>query len=201
MPPFGAPFWNDPSAYYRQDDNPTEHLLKVRSPTGKGWLETCGPTAAINCLASLGAMVACITPGGYLPQPEQMLCDFLNDPHQFDDLRRQWDGLDPEKVAGNEVAHWYPWAVTKLFGQVASRFVGKLSTDQAIELLSQGHALQVCLINPGHFVAVVAYSPEEEAFIINDPWAGRWPDRSGWKKRLTLKEYQNNTKPVTVAYG
>jgi hypothetical protein len=200
MEPFGALLWNDREAYYRQDDNPAEHLLKVRSP-GRGWLETCGPTAAVNCVVGVGAPVACLTPGGYHPQPEQVLCDCLNDPHHFADLRREWNGLDPEKVAGNEVAQWYPWAVTKVFGTVDCEFVGRMGPDEAADRLSRGQALQICLINPGHFVAVVAFSPEENAFIMNDPWAGRWPGGSGWNKRLSLKEFLNNTKPLTVAYA
>lgn len=198
---FGALLWNDPDAYYIQDDNPTEHLLKVRSTDGRGWLETCGPTAAVNCVVGVGSPVACLTPGGYRPQPEEVLSDCLNDPHNFADLRGHWNGLDPEKVAGNEVAQWYPWAVKKVFGAIDCQFVGKMGVDEAADRLSHGQALQICLIKPGHFVAVVAFSPAEQAFVINDPWAGRWPDRSGWNKRLSVREFLTNTKPVTLAYA
>lgn len=200
-PIIGVRRWSDPKTYYVQDNNPTEHGLKVRSGTGRGWLESCGPTAAVNCLAGLDKLPTLSLPGDYQPQPEQLLCDFFNDPNQFADLRLAWSGLDPQKVAGNEVAEWYPRAVARVFGVMTGRFVGALSDEAAISLLAKGQALQVCHVNPGHFITVLAYSAEEDSFIFNAPWAGRWPDGNGWNRRMTRAEFTQNTKPVSVAYA
>jgi hypothetical protein len=194
----GCRYWNDRARYYGQENNPTEHLLKCRLD-GKGWLETCGPTAAINCLAAMGVLSDWTTPGGYHPQPEQELTDYLNDPKNFSKLKAVWGSIDPEAVLGNEVAEWYPLAVREVFGLTA-KFVGPLSLDSAIGHLSEGRAIQVCLVQPGHFVALVAYDFDKQEFIINDPWSGRWPDGKGWNKRMPVSEFERNLTPKSLVY-
>jgi hypothetical protein len=151
-------------------------------------------------LAVRGNPLDCSTSGGYRPQPEQILSDFLNDPHQFADLGRFWNGLDPNLVAGNEVAQWYPCAVQKVFGAPCS-FVGAMTVEEAAKHLEAGHSIQICLASPGHFLAIVAWDQDKKEFVINDPWAGRWPDGTGWNKRLSVTEFEHNTKPVAVVYA
>lgn len=187
----GTARWNDPEAYYSQEKNPTEHLL--------GRLETCGPTAAVNCLASMGLLPEWQAPGGYKPQPEEELTDYLNDPTQFLLLRSGWSGLDPQQVRGNEVAQVYPLAVQCVFG-VVCRFHETLTTEKALSLLTEGQAIQACLVKPGHFIALVAFDHEAQEFIINDPWGGRWPNNTGWNQRLTFKKFLHNTKPKFLVY-
>jgi hypothetical protein len=188
----GTRRWNDPKVYYSQENNPAEHML--------GELETCGPTAAVNCLAAMDILPRWKTPGGYEPQPEQELTDFLNDPTQYLLLRSGWQGLNPSLVLGNEVAQWYPMAVHCVFGAVC-RFRPTLTTEEALALLSKGRAVQVCLVNPGHFVALVAFDPDSQEFVINDPWGGRWPNKSGWNQRMTIHEFLHNTQPKFLVFG
>lgn len=196
----GTPHWNDrKKTYFVQTNNAFEHVLKCRLPPGLSALETCGPTASVNCQASLGKPVWVGTPGGYLPQPEDILAAYLNDPRNFSALRKSWPGLDPANLPGNEVAQWYPLAVRDVFGN-ACAFAGSLSFTEAVERLRKGQALQVCLEKPGHFVALVAYDEERQEFLFNDSWAGRWPDGDGFNRRMSREEYEGNLKPLTLVY-
>jgi hypothetical protein len=196
----GSAFWNDRSnSYFTQENNAIEHLLRRRLGADKSWLETCGPTASINCQASVGRAFGLVCPGGYAPQPEDALAIYLNDPRNFAAMRKAWSGIDPELVPGNEVAQWYPLAVREVFGN-SCEFVGNLPYAEAQAALARGKALQVCLRSPGHFVAIVAFDEEASEFIIKDSWGGRWPDGDGFCKRMSRSEYETNLKPVSLAY-
>jgi len=197
----GSPFWNDRKrAYFTQENNPIEHVLKCRLPAGVSWLETCGPTTSLNCQASIGREIDIGTRGGYRPQPENVLACYFNDPHNFDAMRAAWPGLDPERVLGNEVAQWYPLAVREVFGNPCE-FVGEVAFEDAVDAVCSGRALQVCLRRPGHFIALVAFDDERSEFIIKDGWASRWPDGDGFCKRLPRSEYEANVKPLCLVYS
>ncbi|HUX43102.1 MAG TPA: C39 family peptidase [Rectinemataceae bacterium] len=196
----GTPYWNDRKrAYFRQENNSFEHMLRCSLSGGISPLETCGPTAALNCLTARGYEVGVRCPGLYRPQPEDVLTAFFNDPGNFAALRAAWPGLDPERLPGNEVAQWYPLAVREVFGKPCE-FAGEMSFYEAMAHLANGRPLQVCLRKPGHFVALVAYDEEKEEFILNDSWGGRWPDGDGFNKRLSKAEYGANVKPLSLIY-
>jgi len=195
----GTKNWENRDYYYSQENNPTEHMLKCRLPGGKGWLETCGPTAAVISMASMGRPVEIRTPGGYRAQPEEILTDYLTDPTNFKKLRMLFSDVDPAKIPGNEVAEWYPVAVGEVFGNKCE-FAGAMDWVNVSTHLSSGRAVQVCLINPGHFVSLVAVDLTQSEFIYHDPWPGRWPDGDGFCRRMTRREFETNTKGKTLVY-
>jgi len=198
---YGLKYWDDRKrAYFTQENNAIEHILKCCLPACISPLESCGPTASLNCQASLGLEIEIQTQGGYRPQPEDVLMSFFNDPNNFASMRAAWPGLDPDKLPGNEVARWYPLAVRKVFGN-ACEFVGAISFEQAATHIREGRAIQVCLRSPGHFVALVAYDDERAEFILKDGWASRWPDGDGFCKRLARSEYETNLKPQSLVYS
>ena len=168
--------------------------------SGGSPLETCGPTASLNCQASLGREVGIRTRGGYSLQPEDVLATYFNDPNNFDAMRRSWPGLDPEMLPGNEVAHWYPLAVREVFGN-SCEFVGAIAFEKAAEHIRKGRTMQVCLRSPRHFIALVAYDEELSEFIIKDGWGSRWPDGDGFCKRLSRSKYETNLKPQSLVYS
>jgi hypothetical protein len=192
----GCSRWNDPNAFYDQLNNPTEHVLKLRSGTR---LETCGPTASLNCQSSVGVGVDFETPGGYAPQPEEVLTGWFNDSRNFLRMRNAWKGLDPGLVPGNEVAQWYPLGVYEVFGNRCD-FVGALTPQQAVDHLRQGRAIQTCLRNPGHFIALVAFDQAKDEFILKDSWGSRWPRGDGFCQRMSVREWQINSRPVNLVY-
>jgi hypothetical protein len=166
---------------------------------GAKWLETCGPTAAANCLAALGYDLTITCPGGWIPQPEEILEDFLNDPRNYSDMRAARPNLDPATIPGNRVPQYYPLAVSRVFKAQANYIEGH-SFDALVDHLSKGMAVQLCLVNPGHYIAAVAYDSDTHEIIFRDPWPERFPDGNGFNRRMSATEYQANTKNFAIIY-
>lgn len=183
----GAKYWNNRNHYYIQANNPTEQILKKR--LDGGWLESCGPTAAVNCIAALGYPVTITTPGLYEPQPEEVVMDFFNDPRNYSKLRAIRD-LDPEVWLGNQVPQYYPYMANMVFGASAKfEFFGSDGFDRMASYLFEGKSIQLCFEDPGHYIAVVAY--DGEIMIYNDSWPGRLADGNGFNRELTKEEFIN----------
>lgn len=197
----GAVNWNKTSAYYIQTNNPSEELLrKTQEDQGRsGYLETCGPTAAVNCLAALGYNLNIICPGEYKPQPEEVLSDFLNDKANYEQFKRIRENLDPAYMPNNRVPQYYPWSVLQVFNAKAL-FFWKKSWLYVTEKLTEGDAIQLCLIRPGHYIAAVAYDLDTNEIIYNDPWPGRHKDGSGFNKRMKRDEYEENVNGYFIIY-
>jgi hypothetical protein len=67
--------------------------------------------------------------------------------------------------------------------------------------LANGNAVQLCLINPGHYIAAVAYDDEKQEIIFNDPWPGRFADQNGFNRRMGRAEVAANVKTFFIVYG
>ncbi|GHU01814.1 hypothetical protein FACS1894147_02380 [Spirochaetia bacterium] len=194
----GVRFWNDKDCYYTQTNNPTEEILRKRSDGG--WLVSCGPSAAVTCIAAMGFNVFCGCPGEYVPQSEEVLMDFFNDPRNYAVLKAARPDTPPDVWHGNEVPQFYPVAIRAVFG-VSASFVWGNSFDTIVAHLQAGRAVQLCLVKPGHYIAAVAYDDETKEIIINDPWPGRFTDGNGFNRRMTQGEIKSNTKPFLIVYG
>ncbi len=192
---YGAKFWNDRDRFYSQENNPTEQLLKKREEDS--WLESCGPTAAVNCLAALDYNLKILCPGPYRPQPEEILMDFLNDPRNRAELEKiRADVLNAH--LGNRIPQFYPHAVKQVFGAIGV-FVWISGYVKTISYLKHGAALQLCLVEPGHYIAAVAYDDESSEIIFNDPWpAGVGGD--GFNRHLDSAEFDRNVKKFAIIY-
>ena len=194
----GVKFWNDRNCYYTQTNNPTEEMLRKRSDGG--WLVSCGPSAAVTCIAAMGYNVYCGCPGEYLPQSEEVLMDFFNDPRNYAALKAARPDTPPDVWHGNEVPQFYPVAVKAVFG-VDARFYFVHDFGGVAERLQAGQAVQLCLIKPGHYIAAVAYDDRTREIIYNDPWPGRFADKDGFNRRFDEAEYKTNIKPYVIVYG
>lgn len=184
---YGCKHWNDSDCFYVQTNNPTEEILQKTGVVR--YLETCGPTSAVNCLAAMGHKVTIDTPGGYQPQPEEILNDFFNDPRNYWELKKERNDINPADYLGNEIAQYYPLAIKRVFG-VRCRFVFASWRD-IIENLKEGQACQICFKVPGHFVAAVAFDDETQEIIYND---------SMGKFNVRLKEGKNLKNYCIVYY-
>lgn len=191
----GAKFWNDRDTFYIQTNNPTEQLLKKREKGG--WLESCGPTAAVNCLAARGENLEIKTPGSYRPQPEEVLLDYFNDPRNKSALEgaRILDG----EIPGNRVPQFYPIAVFEVF-DVKARFCWRLSFSIVAGHIIHGSPVQICLKRPRHYIAVVAYDIVKNELIYNDSWPDRFPDKEGFNRRMTEAEFSSNVESFFIVY-
>lgn len=200
---YGAKYYNDKACHYSQTNNPTEEVLR-KVDLGDGdkdhnWLETCGPTSALNCMAAIGHNVMIKTPGGYLPQPEEVLSDYFNDPRNYatlNEIRRETPG---DKWMGNRIPQFYPTAVYSVFG-VQAHF-GYFTHESVINRLKEGKTYQACLINPGHYISIVAYDSDTNEFIYNDSWLSRpGLKNGGFNERMTVEQFQSNCRPYGIFY-
>jgi hypothetical protein len=194
----GVQFWNDKGCYYTQSNNPTEEILRKRSDGN--WLVSCGPSAAVTCIAAMGFDVTVSTPGAYKPQAEEVLMDFFNDPRNYAVLSKARPDTPPDVWHGNEVPQFYPVAVRDVFG-VSAVFVWGADFDKVAVLLQEGRAVQLCLVKPGHYIAAVAFDDQKRELIFNDPWPGRFADNNGFNRRMGEAEFKANVKPYHITYG
>jgi len=193
----GARLWADRDTYYSQQNNPTEELLRKRVEQSR--LESCGPTASVNCLAVLGYDLRVLCPGPYRPQPEEILMDWFQDPRNYERLAATRQDINPLQTPGNRVAQYYPPAVADVFSAHADfAWINRFAL--LAEYLCKGYALQICLRNPGHYIAAVAYDEETEEVIYRDPWPDRLPDHNGFNRRLGVDEYIRNVKGYAIIY-
>lgn len=189
-------YYQDKSRYHCQDNNMVEALLKKSGSAH--WLETCGSTAAINCLEAMGTLRSLITPGGYKPQEEDLLTCFFNDPFNYAALKKSRPDIEPGDYFGNEIPQYYPLAVQSVFG-VQCVYAEGLTADNIKAHLDKGQAVQICLSKPGHFVALVAY--DKTGFIMWDSWAGRYSDGTGFNKPLAFDQIATNTGRYGIIYS
>jgi hypothetical protein len=194
----GVLFWNDRDCYYTQTNNPTEEMLRKRAD-GE-WLVSCGPSAAVTCIASMGFTVHCGCPGEYVPQSDEVLMDFFNDPRNYAALKVVRHETPPDMWHGNEVPQFYPVAVKAVFG-VTARFEWSTGFDRIAAELQSGKAVQLCLVKPGHYIAAAAYDDGAREIIFNDPWPGRFSDRNGFNRGMGEAECKGNVKPFRIVYG
>jgi hypothetical protein len=193
----GAQFYADRDRFFSQVNNPSEELL--RKTGAVGWLETCGPTAAVNCLAVLGYDLTIVCPGPYRPQPEEVLSDFLNDPRNYRELSKERTDISPDRMPNNRVPQYYPLAVAQVFGAQGS-FIWLTMPEQLPKYLVEGRAVQICLEKPGHYLAAVAFDDEKDEIIFNDPWPDQYPDKNGFNRRIARMTLWVNQKRFAIVY-
>jgi hypothetical protein len=196
------PRWNDPDAYYSQENNVVETILAKVKADRK--LETCGPTSAVMLLDAIGHNIKTLTPGGWQPQPEDILAAWFNDPRNYPAMRKVRD-IDPASIMGNEVPQWYEAAVPAVFGVPAKFYHGV--TFEAIEYaIKQIRGVMLTLNSPGHYIAVVGVDTEAKEVIYHDPWPNNpWPvnlkGTPGRARRVLWSVLANNLKPYRVEIG
>lgn len=199
----GLPRWNEPDAYYSQTNNVVETIL-VKCKADRR-LETCGPTAAVCILDALGKLPAILTPGGWRPQPEDILAAWFNDPRNYGIMRELRGDLDPAVVMGNEVPQWYSAAIDCVFDVPAMFYWGN-SAAEIIKALQDGQGVMATLKSPGHYIAIVAADMDTGEVIYHDPWPNNpWPARNkgqpGRCRRVTFDELTDNLQPWRVEIG
>lgn len=183
--------------YYTQVNNPTEVALK--SYGAEMWLVSCGPTSAINCLAAMGYPVDVYSvTGKWKFQPEDLLMDFLVDPRNKPKLNAIRSL--PDRISKQEVPQYYPYAISELFGATC-RYGYGVNLENIRNHLVQGGTVQLCLKDPGHYIAVIGYDGfSKDVLIYNDSWPGRHEDGNGFNRTMTKDEFETNVKNYAIWY-
>jgi hypothetical protein len=198
----GAPRWDDREAYYTQTNNAVERLLSRYGARASA--VSCGPSSAINCLAALGLSVETVSPGGWAPQPEDVLTIWFHDHRNWDRLSEIRAATDPEKTrfSPHEVPQYYPAAVKAVFGARA-QFTWNASFAEIAAHVSNGLAVMVNhkpeKNRPGHYVAVVAYDEISDELIFHDSWPEGAPGHNGWARRISRSQW-HEMEPYAVVF-
>jgi len=194
----GTKYWDDGDKYYTQENNPLDNML--RKAKVRLWLETCGPTSAINILGSMGLLPEVPKYGTYQMQPESIVMDYFNDSRQYEKFNAIRD-LDNRKWLNNEIPQYYPIMAKELFGVIA-KFDFGLNWALITWNLMEGNGVQLCLKKPGHYIAAVAYDDETNELIYNDSHPSRFKDgKGGHNRRMSEKEFLKNVKPYRIIYS
>lgn len=192
----GAKYWNDRDCFHVQTNNPTEEQL--RKEDGKGFLESCGGSAGANCSCAILGKVEITCPGGFVLQNDEVATDFLNDTRNYPRFRKIRPGVDPYAIPGNRIPQYYPLMAKEVFG-VKAEYFESLTWSKLEQWLALGSAVQICLENPGHYLAVVAKDLVTDEIIFHDSWPAR-VGGDGFSKRMSKSEFDTNVKNFCIVY-
>lgn len=161
----GAKYWN--KDFYSQKNNAFElqnkmkygEKIKVGNKTIH-YTETCGPSAAINCIAALGCDLSWCR-----IQPEDELTCWM-----FTHIPELLKIRNVPQMLPNEVPQFYPYSVGELFN-VKAEFKWFKNWEGFKNKIISGNTIEVCI--PGHYIACVAYDDITDEIIYHDSWAGK----------------------------
>jgi len=188
----GAAYWDDRDRYYTQSNNAIERILPRYGARVSA--VTCGPSSAINCMAAMGVDVETRTPGGWYPQPEDVLTVWFHDPRNWLKLEQIRRDTSPKwsKYSPHEVPQYYPKAVEKVFGVKASFVWGMLFPD-VVSYVSNGWAVMLNhkpdRAKPGHYIAMVAHDSDTDELIYHDSWPDGTAGATGWATRISHENF------------
>jgi hypothetical protein len=130
---------------------------------------------------------------------------WFNDPRNYAKMRVLRDDIDPASIMGNEVPQWYERAVKDCFG-VSARFYWGASVADIERALYNGRGVLATLVEPGHYIAIVAGDNGTGEFIYHDPWPNnKWPEHlqgtPGRSRRIKYADLCKNIKQFRVEIG
>jgi hypothetical protein len=209
-----APFWNNRDMFYTQIGNPTEEILrkihlelalKIKKILASSWiqqkvmdevqaailayLETCGPSAAVNNIAA-GDLFD-FTTWPKTSQPEEVLSDWMNDPKNYPLMKSERSDIQPGDMPCNRVPQYYPVAVKNVFNVRCS--FEWITGLKIVEELKLGRTLQACFKNPGHYIAAVHYDEDRDEIVYND-------SLNGFGKRMRSGSFLSLIEPYAIIY-
>jgi hypothetical protein len=217
-----APFAFDRErSFYRQSNNPTDEILRKihlqmsldirKILTGKtdsatleevcrkilSYLETCGPTAGVMCMAALGRFLSDPAEGAQ-SQREEEFSDAFNDSRNYAAFRAARPDINPAVYPGNRIPQYYPHVARQLY-QMRCEFEWCGMEAVKAHLLA-GRTAQLCFKNPGHFIAAVAFDERSQEVIFNDPWPEQYADGNGFNRRMGARTMGDLVEPYALIY-
>jgi hypothetical protein len=187
----------DDYCYSIQSNNTVESIIFKSGRAS--YLESCGPNSLENCASAMihyDILVDRLSVNGEKYQPADLIFTHMNDP-----LRRREYGeimkIDFEHDFVNRYAIYYPHVTEKLLG-IQSEYVEKMDIDLLKDHISNGNTAQVCLKNPGHYIAIVGV--DGEGFYFHDSWPERFTSRDGFYREITKDELLENSHHVMILY-
>lgn len=191
--------WEDVYIRYAQENNATEAIIKkVRAEDGveKGFLESCGASAFCTLMEGMGFLEVNQypkVPTGATIQMDDFVMMYLNDPNN-DHIFSAGERFD------NRYASNYPVLADKLFG-CASQMLDTFLWSSVCKNLQARNGVQICLKEPGHWIALIAYDEDSDHIIYHDSWGTRPGLQNGGKfERLTPLDIPNIMNFMIIYY-
>ncbi len=155
---------NDPSIRYDQTENSFESFtlkLLSRYNVNAGNLVSCGASTCACLAEGMGWLKPEDYPqiNGKSIQFDDYIMAYMNDP-------RNWFTTDP-LVFDNEIIKNYVKLIKDLFNKEAM-YRRDLNFENVAANLCIGQGVQLCMIDPGHFVAAIAYDHSDNSIIYLD---------------------------------
>lgn len=184
--------------HYIQTNNAIEaYNKKVKKDS---YLETCGPSAMINCCQAVSENELTITINNQnvKAQPEDLVFLIMNNPENYSSMlpyRENFVIEDFDIYIPSRIPQLFVWAARTLFN-ISSRYFWNYTAkpfENIAGYIKKGCSVQLQLVSPGHFISVGKYDSENDILIYEDSWPDRWPDKSGKNRVLTREEFMKNT--------
>lgn len=184
----------DDYCYSIQSNNTIEWIILN---TGRAsYLESCGPNALENCASAMfhyDVIADRFMVNGERFQPADLIFTHMNDP-----LREaEYDEIFHVRDWRNRYAIYYPYVARKLL-DMRAEYVQRMDIRLLREHLGDGNTAQVCLKDPGHYIALVGV--DGEGFYFHDSWPERFASRDGFYREITDEELLDNAHPVMILY-
>ncbi len=182
--------------YYSQENNAIDCYNKKAHPNS-GYLESCGPSAMINCCCAISPVELFTNINGVPIQPEDAVWSILNNSNNYNDMLPYREGATlydlNSKIIPSRSPQFFVWASLVLFN-IKSEFHWNFSKDFniIIDHLKNKRSIQLQLISPAHYISVAKYDTEEDVLLYEDSWYSRWPDKNGRNRKLTREEFSKN---------
>jgi hypothetical protein len=195
----GIKNYSNPHIRYEQTRNAVEaiilRILKERLPKDDkpiGYLESCGACAFCCLMEGMGYLQSkdyFTFPTGARVQMDDAVMLYLNDP------ARGYTDIMP-----NRTALAYRAAALDLYN-VQAKIIEPCAFNMVIDEIRKHHGVQLCLEDPGHWIAAIAYDDIHREIVFMDSWGERPGLKNGGiNERLTEGEYNSNVKKFMVVY-
>jgi len=167
-------------------------------------LETCSMHSAVNALMAVHPNPPSVVVGppggvGQIRLPDYLMA-WCNTPGNFPAIQQVLPGVDLSTVEVNEYRQAIPLAMLTVFGSPCICVPGQ-TKDKVIDFLKAGKAVEVGLVSPKHFVAIVAYDETTDEFIYVDPDDRRHPDGNWVNARCKYGVGDGNWSDILVVHG
>jgi hypothetical protein len=193
----------NPDIRYEQTRNSIEEIVRkiMQELVREGkldakdarYLESCGACAFSTIMEGMGFLQS----KDYFsfPAGEQI---------QMDDAAMVWMN-DPKRniyqaTMANRYADTYVKAARELYD--CSAYIHSNTTFKDVtRQVSAGNGVQICLKNPGHWLAVIDYDGKRDVLIYMDSWGGRPGLKNGGVfEEMDQKEFTANAQPDVIVY-
>lgn len=168
-------------------------IMPILEKVMRGYLESCGICAFLVIMEGFGAFTADMYPNinGITIQSDDFVMMLIND--SKNNIRFSSGDVMDNRVMKNYVA--LAWMLFK----VKAKIYKNRTYDEIKKFIDDGHGVQICFKDPGHYVACGALNFLDE-ILYKDSWDREGLKTHGQNEILTEHEYNTNVHSSVIVY-